>query len=114
MVNQGKGLSHLHLRKRIYEKLEPYPHPDKFKRNFDKFMYVIVIVAPLTNIPQLLTVWVDKNATGVSPLSWVLFSIVSLIWFFYGILHKDKHIIIMSAALAVIQTLVAVGAVWYG
>ena len=114
MVNQGKGLDHLHMRKRIHEKHEPIPHPNKFKRDFDKFMYAIVIIGPLTNLPQLLTVWMDQNAAGVSPLSWALFSIISFIWIIYGILHKEKHIIFMSAALAVIQAFIAIGAVLYG
>lgn len=113
MVNQSKGLLHYHIRKRIYQKHEPYPNPDKFKRFYDKLIYIVVIIAPITNIPQLLRVWVGKDAGGVSSLSWFLFSGISITWLIYGILHKDKHILLMNAALMIIQALIAIGAIVY-
>ncbi len=114
MTNQTKGLHHYHLRKRIYQKHEPYPHPNKFKRFYDKFIYVVVIFAPIANIPQLLKVWIEKDASGVSSLSWLFFSVISATWLIYGILHKDKHILIMNGALMIIQTVIAIGAILYG
>ena len=114
MSINNSGLQHYHLRKRIYQKHEPYPHPDKFKRFYDKFIYLIVIIAPIANIPQLIAVWIDKNASGVSALSWFTFSGVSLCWFVYGVLHKDRHIILMNIALVITQILVAVGTLLYG
>ena len=114
MVNQTKGLHHQHIRKRIHQKYEGYPHPDSFKRFYDKFIYLIVIIAPITNIPQLLRVWIEKDASGVSSLSWFMFSGISITWLVYGILHKDKHILLMNTALMIIQALIAIGAIIYG
>ena len=111
MINQTKGLHHQNIRKRIYQKHEEYPSPIKFKRLYDRLIYVIVILAPITNIPQLIKVWVEKDASGVSSLSWFLFSGISITWLVYGILHKDRHILLMNAALIIIQILIAVGAV---
>lgn len=110
MVNQTKGLHHYHLRKRIHQKHEPYPHPQKFKRDYDRFIYVVVILAPLTNIPQFLKVWIERDVSGVSALSWFLFSGISVTWLIYGILHKDKHVILMNTALMIMQALIAIGA----
>ena len=114
MANQSKGLHHLLIRKRIHEKHEEYPHKDKLKRFYDKFIYLVVIIAPIANIPQLLRVWVDKDASGVSSLSWFLFSGISITWLIYGILHKDKHILLMNTALMIMQALIAIGAMFYG
>lgn len=113
MVNQSIGLLHYSLRKRIHQKHEAYPSPDKFKRFYDKFIYAVVILAPIVNIPQLLKVWIMKDAAGVSAFSWFFFSGFSLTWMIYGILHKDKHIAIMYSALLIIQTFIAIGAVVY-
>ncbi len=113
MTSQAIGLHHYHLRKRIYQKHEPYPHPNKFKRFYDKFIYVIVILAPIVSIPQLLKVWMEKDASGVSPVSWLSFSVISITWLIYGVLHRDKPIWIMSAALMIIQALIAIGAIIY-
>jgi len=66
------------------------------------------------NLPQLFKIWLHKDASGVSFISWMSFSVFSLIWLMYGILHKDKPIILMNLALVVIQALIATGAFLYG
>ncbi len=64
MPAQNIGMHHLHKRKRVHEKLEKYPHPEKFKRFIDKVIYVFAIVGPLMNLPQLYKIWGDKTAQG--------------------------------------------------
>ncbi len=113
MPSQTIGLRHYSLRKRIHQKNEAYPSPDKFKRFYDKFIYAIVILAPIVNIPQLLKIWIEKDASGVSAISWLFFSVMSVTWFVYGILHKDRHIWMMYSALIVIQAFIAIGAILY-
>ena len=86
---------------------------NKFKIFYDKIIYVVVIFAPIANLPQLFKILMEKNASGVSPISWIFFSLISITWLIYGILHKDKHILIMNAILIVIQTLIAISAIIY-
>ncbi len=107
MPTRAKGFHHLHIRKRMYQKHEPYPHPDKLKRMFDKFIYVIVILGPIVNLPQLFKIWVYQNATGVSLVSWAGFSVISMFWLVYGLLHKEKPIILMNVALMIVQAMIA-------
>jgi len=57
---------HQHVRKRIHQNLEKYPHPDPKKRFFDKLVYVAGIATPILTLPQLFEVWINKNAVGVS------------------------------------------------
>ncbi len=114
MTGQAFGLFHYHLRKRIHQKGEEFPSPDKLKRFYDKFIYVIAILAPIANIPQLLKIWVDKTAAGVSAISWFIFSFFAVTWVIYGFIHKDKHLIIMYSGLIITQVLIAIGAVIYG
>lgn len=111
MVNQSKGLHHLHLRKRVHH--EKYPPPDKLKRVYDKLIYVAVVMGPIMNLPQLLKIWILKNAAGVSLISWISFSIISIFWVGYGLLHKDKPIIYMNFSLMIIQALIALGVIIY-
>ncbi len=113
MPAQSKGLHHMNIRKRIHKKHEKYPHPDKFKRNYDKLMYAVAIICPLITLPQLLKIWVYQDATGVSALSWLGFSIISVLWMYYGILHKEKPLIVMNIAFATMQLLTAIGAIRY-
>lgn len=81
-----------------------------FTRFYDKFIYIMVILAPISNLPQLYNVWIEKNVSGVSYISWFIFSLSSIAWFIYGFLHKDKHVMIMYSSLMIIQALIAIGA----
>lgn len=114
MAIHSGALHHYHIRKRIHIKHEPFPHPDKVKRIFDHLIYIVVILGPIMNLPQLFKIWLSKDATGVSITSWLSFSIFSMVWFVYGILHKEKPIIFMNLTLIVIQALIAVGTFLYG
>ena len=113
MPNNSKGLHHYHIRKRIYQKHEPFPHPQKLKRVYDKIIFFVACFAPFANIPQLSKVWVEKDVMGVSTLSWSLFSIISLIWLGYGILHREKPIIISNILYFFIQTIIVAGVFIY-
>ena len=104
-----KGLHHFHRRKRIYQKHEPYPHPDKWKNRMDKLIYVVGIAGPAVAIPQLMNVWFEKNTTGVSPITWSALSVIALFWLIYGIMHKSKPIIITHTGWIIINTLILIG-----
>lgn len=114
MPSHSTGLRHVHLRKRGYKKYGKYPHPDKFKKNFDKLILAIAIMVPVFNLPQLFKIWGYKDAAGVSFISWISFAIFSVLWLCYGILHKEKPLIVMYFFLIIIQVLIAVGAFIYG
>ncbi len=114
MVKNKLGLHHYHKRKRVHKKLEPYPHPDKFKRFMDKAIYVVAILGPIMTLPQVINIWINKNASGVSVISWSSYVILSLFWLTYGILHKEKPIIFTSVLWIILDILIAVGAVIYG
>ena len=108
------GLHHFHIRKRIHKHHEPYQHPDRLKRSVDKMIYVVALVGPLFNLPQLLKVWLSQNATGVSAISWGAFMFVAAFWLMYGILHRSKPIIIANIFYLFFQAAIFLGAVLYG
>lgn len=114
MPTQNQGLHHFHRRKRIYQNHEPYPHPNKWKRFMDKLIYVVGIVVPIMTVPQFLKIWVDKNAQGISLISWVTYAIASLFWAVYGVMHKEKPIILTSSLLLILDAFIVVGAIIYG
>ena len=114
MSNPSSPFHHRQVRKRIYEAKEPFPHPDRGKRILDNAIYGVAVLAPVMNLPQLFKIWLHQDATGVSLASWASFSVFSLIWLIYGVVHKERPIIIMNFALMIIQAGIAVGVVLYG
>jgi MtN3 and saliva related transmembrane protein len=113
MPFNNSGLFHFHLRKRIHQKKEKFPSTNKLKKLFDIIISIVVIVGPLSNIPQLLEIWIQKNASGVSLLSWLGFLIVAMVWLIYGIIHKEKPIIIMNIGLILTELLIVIGILLY-
>ncbi len=89
----SSGRHHLHLRRRIHQKHETYPHPDRFKRYFDKVMYVIAFAGPLATIPQVIQTFETKDVSGMSLATFTAWFILTIFWLIYGIIHKEIPII---------------------
>ena len=110
----ASGLHHFHKRKRIHKKLEKYPHPDKFKRFLDKFIYVVGVAAPIFTLPQIYSIWIGKNAAGVSLVTWSAYAFSGVIWFVYGIVHKEKPLIVTYFLWIILNSMVIAGVLIYG
>lgn len=110
----SEGLHHFHKRKRIYQKLEPYPHPDKLKRVIDKCIYIVTLFGLVMTIPQLTKIWLGKNAEGVSVISWTAYLFSAGFWMAYGVVHKEKPIIFSNLAWIILELFIIIGIVMYG
>tara|TARA_Y100000310_G_scaffold345539_1_gene466243 strand:- start:13420 stop:13755 length:336 start_codon:yes stop_codon:yes gene_type:complete len=88
------GLHHIHQRKRKKENVHPYPSKDKWIYLLDKFLIFVAVLAPLMTLPQILRIIQEQSAAGVSLLTWILFTLFTITWILYGIVHKEKPIII--------------------
>tara|TARA_Y100000310_G_C20212952_1_gene592197 strand:- start:233 stop:577 length:345 start_codon:yes stop_codon:yes gene_type:complete len=114
MAHSGLGMHHYHVRKRVHLHGEKYPHKHKWKRFLDKAIYVVGIVGPLVAIPQILSIWVEKNAAGVSLTSWGAFLVMAVFWLMYGIMHKEKPIIVTYILWIIVDAIIVVGTFLYG
>lgn len=108
------GLHHAHKRKRVHQKQEPYPHPNKLKRFIDKFIYIVAIFGMVMTIPQITKIWIGKNAAGVSAISWGAYLVGAVFWLIYGILHKEKPIIFTYSIWIFLEIFIIIGTVMYG
>ena len=107
------GLRHVNLRKRIHEKLEKYPNPDKFKRLLDKIIYYVAFLGPLITLPQVYKVFSSGDVSGISAVTFIGYTVVSCIWFVYGWAHKEKPIMISQGLFAILHGSIAVAALVY-
>ena len=113
MAKNISAIHHYHKRKRVHKKLDKYPHPDKFKRIIDKIIYIAAFAGPIMTIPQVTEIWVNKNPGGVSMISWSSYIILSTIWLVYGLLHKEKPIIISSIFWIILEVHIVIGIIIY-
>lgn len=108
------AMYHLHRRKRASLGLEEYPHPDPLVRRLDDILLVAAIGGPLMNIPQIIKIFSAKNASGVSGLSFLLFAVFNIPWIVYGIIHKEKTIVLANTLWLVTNLAVLAGTRMYG
>lgn len=80
----------------------------------DRAIYLIGIIGPVMTIPQVAEIWINKNASGVSAITWSSYVFVNIFWIIYGVMHKEKPIIITYLAWLFMNSLVATGALLYG
>jgi uncharacterized protein with PQ loop repeat len=110
----NEGTHHVSKRRRVHEKLEPYPHPDKWKNRIDRMVYAIALFGLLMTLPQMNSIWIEKNAAGVSAASWSAYGITAFFWLIYGTLHKEKPLILINAAWLFFDMLIVAGILLYG
>ena len=108
------AIHHLHKRKRIHEKYEKYPHPNKWKRYLDKLVYTVGIFGPILTIPQLLKIWMNQSAGDVAIISWVAYFFGAVILLGYGIVHREKPLIVMYSAWVLIDFIMVISILIYG
>lgn len=80
----------------------------------DKAIYVAAFVEPATTVPQVMAIFRTKSAAGISMISWVSYLLFSILWLWYGIVHRQKALIIAYALFAITEVLVLIGGVMYG
>ena len=96
-------------------------HPHKeFKHHdgilhtiFTKVVNVVALLSPLITLPQLLDIYINKNASGVSSLTWLLYIFTASMWVSYGIIHKERILIINGTLGVILAGLIFIGTLIY-
>src|SRR5262245_1825051 len=68
----------------------------------------------LMTVPQVLTIWIGHQAAGVSVLSWGAYLLSALLWFWFGIMKRDKNIYLPCIGWIVLDVGVIAGVLVYG
>ncbi len=103
MPNRTEVMHHKHkgVRKQAY-------HPI-----IDKLVYFAAIFSPAMTLDQVWIIWAEKNTAGLSLLTWLSYTIVTLIWLSYGIVHKEKVIILSNIIWIILNIFIVSGIILY-
>lgn len=107
------GFHHLRSRALLSGGLEPFPAKGALKRFLDRLMYAVGVLAPFALLPQAVRLYATKSSAGISLATWVLLALSNILWLMYGIVHKDKPIIIAHSLFIVMDASIIAGALAY-
>ena len=71
-------------------------------------------VTMVMTLPQIWTIWVRHDATGVSLLSWAAYLLAACLWFVHGLQKRDKAIYVACVGWVLLDAAVVLGVVLYG
>ena len=103
----------MHKRKRVHTLTQPYPHKDKRIRFLDNICLLFSVFMPLTTIPQIYKIFTYQLVDGLSLLMWVLYCIGVIPFLIYGIVHREKPIIILNVLWLIAQITIIIGIIMY-
>jgi uncharacterized protein with PQ loop repeat len=105
---------HQSIRKRALNGKKPYPHQNVWINFLDKFIIALGVINIFATLPQVLQIWIGQDASGVSVISWSYYTFFSFMLFLYGLVHREKPIIITYSFSFILYGLIAFGALTYG
>jgi uncharacterized protein with PQ loop repeat len=65
-------------------------------------------------IPQVLTIWIGRQASGVSLFSWSAYLASAVLWLLHGIRRRDRNIYLPCIGWITLDTAVILGVLIYG
>ena len=80
----------------------------EFRHFINRSIYIVSIFGVIVIIPQIIKIWIYRDF-GISLLTWIGFLIAATFWLFYGLIHKEKPIIITNSAVIIADLLVISG-----
>ncbi len=80
----------------------------------EKVLRGLSVATMLMTVPQVLTVWIGRNAAGVSLLSWASYLVAACLWFLYGLQKRDKTIYLACIGWIVLDAAIVAGVLVHG
>lgn len=90
------------------------PKSKRLVRGIDALAYCASSLSLFFTLDQVRIIWIDHNAAGLSMLAWVFYTLSSCIWLGYGVLHKEKVIMVTNSLWIVMNFAVVSGILLYG
>jgi uncharacterized protein with PQ loop repeat len=80
----------------------------------EKILRGLSVFTMLMTVPQVLTIWVGRDAAGVSLASWLAYLLSACLWFVYGLQKGDKTIYLACVGWVLLDAAVVIGVVVHG
>lgn len=89
----------------------PTPSPAS---GLEKVLRGLSVFTMLMTVPQVLAVWIGRDAGGVSLVSWISYLVAACLWFVYGLQKRDKTIYLACIGWVVLDAAIVAGVIIHG
>jgi uncharacterized protein with PQ loop repeat len=80
----------------------------------EKVLRGLSVFTMLMTVPQVLAVWIGRDAGGVSLASWLSYLVGACLWFVYGFQKRDKTIYLACIGWIVLDAAIVAGIIVHG
>lgn len=77
-------------------------------KTVDGAAYIVGIGGNIAVVPQIIKAW-ESDAPGLAITTWILFTLIGLVWLVYAIMHDQKPLIAAQVAGIICSLLVVSG-----
>jgi uncharacterized protein with PQ loop repeat len=79
----------------------------------EKVLRLFSVVTMLMTVPQIWTIWVEGNVSGVSLPTWGTYLLSAFLWFVYGLQRNDKTIYVACIGWIILDAAIVAGVLVY-
>ncbi len=96
---KAKKMAKKMARKYLHDELEKKGYiirqrPEStFQKIMNKAIFFIAIIWPVLTLPQIRSVWVNKQVEWVSVYTWWAYTFTNICWLAYAIINREKTLI---------------------
>lgn len=89
------------------------PAPSVFggRSRLDLILNLLSIFTMVMTVPQVLTIWLQQDARGVSLISWSAYLLAAIVWFFHGLQKRDPAIYLACIGWIVLDSAIVIGVI---
>jgi uncharacterized protein with PQ loop repeat len=89
-------------------------HPHKKPiTGLDHVMYAVALLSPFVTVPQVIDIWTNKDASGLSVFTWGAYTLISFMWILYWREHQEKWILVSQILIVILNAGVLLGILVY-
>jgi uncharacterized protein with PQ loop repeat len=79
----------------------------------ERLLRAVSIATMLMTVPQVLAIWIGRDAGAVSLVAWIAYLLSACLWFVYGLRKKDKTIYVACLGWILLDAAVVIGVIVY-
>jgi uncharacterized protein with PQ loop repeat len=79
----------------------------------EKVLRAVSIATMIMTVPQVLSIWIGRDAGAVSLVAWASYLFAACLWFVYGLRKRDKTIYLACLGWIVLDAAVVIGIIVY-